>query len=647
MLKTKNKIERADRIAAAINISSSFGICDNADKLRADCAIENSNQKAIYRNFISNNTPKNIDGSLNNKFYRKAFHFDVVVPKHAYDKILKFYQESEGINKIFIEKNIDHLCLLLDKLDYYSIRYKSLWHSRKDMTPMACTFLISLVGPSYKRMTHFLKMLDIIDIDDTYIPGIFDKKGKGNKKGICKHYAYQDKEQNEYTIHRITNRSIIARQHGIKNDGVEIDGRKVNGNTVRDEDLNNWFGEHFSLPQQSDKSADFDGFAYYHNKVEPDGRKFRNFTIGRDKFGNRLYHPFLNMNKKLRHYVEIDGKANATTVDINNSHPYFFSLLFDNKFLKSVSDLFTDEEYKFISSISDDPQYRSSIDIFSNIAASGNYYSYMQERIDSKKDVKVINMYFFYGRINKLNDLYKLFNKNFNFINIVKLKLIKLGGFKRLCQILQQVEARVMIDNVFYNLKSKNISIIPLHDAFMCMDKDSDLIKKEIHTVLSELGATRLPEFDKKNDRQIFDQTMKELYIKHCNEFINLNILYEDLNEIIKAVGINNRVFKDGQTEKNIEYIDSRFMKICSEMEVPDIVVEKYYELRNNMESNNFNTFDFSEHFTRYNESELMKRKYYGNNIVGYIKCNPIEFINHETGSKYKTRLIENKYIFG
>ena len=93
-----------------------------------------------------------------------------------------------------------------------------------------------------------------------------------------------------------------------------------------------------------------------------------------------------------------------------------------------------------------------------------------------------------------------------------------------------------------------------------------------------------------------------------------------------------------------MDYIDRKFedMKHL----IDDGTADKYYELRIKLDSEQYDDFDYEEIFEQYKKNEMMKKKWYSREIVGYVKINPIEFYNMIKGTNYKTRVKESNYVY-
>lgn len=607
------------------------------------------------KNYDSSKTVKHYqkhNGKLDNDFYRQKIKFDAVIPAPVYKKIMhKCIDNKSTEEKEFITRNLDNVMIFCHLMAFFKDRYSSRCYSKKDKTPMSVKLIDNFVGRDYQKTIWFLESNGIIEVDRMYIPSCFDTKGLKDKKGICRHYKFKD-EYTDFVVYQITKRTIVNKIYKVLEEPAEkIDGEQVN--TIRDIELNKWFSSNFLLHDDAYKKQNLDqeGYNYYSSKVlsdnemsiRKDSYRLQNFKIGRDKFGHRLYHPFLNIKKGLREFISIDGSINNPIIDINNSHPYFFSLMFQDNFLEHVKNLLSNAEISIFKEEIDNPLNTNQISLFSELVASGKYYDFLSKEIKTDENIKDLNMYYFYGKYNKHNSLYKFFDKNFNFINRVKGRIIKAGGYKRLCQILQRVESKVIIDDVFYGLKDAGFKIIPLHDAIMFNEKDRKAVVNQIEKVFNDLNVKYLPAFNK-NKKTNVEQIFNEIKRENFNSFIAKNILFEKLNDIIKTYNINNRVFKEDMTDFNKIYIDSRFEKIKDVLE--DEVVSAYYDLRNSMDCN---TFDFNvpvELFEKYKETEITKRKFFSRDSFDHVKLNPIEFYNYVNGTGYKTRLKEKKHIY-
>jgi hypothetical protein len=335
------------KIAAGIKYSRGyFDECKEQGKLRSYATTRNRQWEREFRAFSKENSSRFEDGRLNNKFYRRKLSYDVVVPYNVYAAVIDHYHHAVENNidhdVYFMEKYMDHIMMFCQAIWFYKDKYPSFLRSRRDMTPMYVKLIYALIGREYKKIVTFLQKIKAVKVDEMYIPGYRDKKVNVKKKGICRHYAFGMELDDRFVVYQVSNKVIITKQFDVGetpfNDDIQY--ASDSANTVKDKQLNEWFSSRFALSQEvmDNRSDDYDGFTYYFSKVADDGAILRNFTIGRDKFGSRLYHPFLNINRKLRKYITIDGSRDTSVIDLNNSHPYFFSLLFDEKFLVRGAD---------------------------------------------------------------------------------------------------------------------------------------------------------------------------------------------------------------------------------------------------------------------------------------------------------------------
>lgn len=643
----KNK---SKKMTEGIKYSHSFFSKDTSQGPIRSYAVERNNiWRAEMNKFVGANCSTTCNGKINNNYYRHKFKYDVIVPHNVYAKLLEHYRDlkisGDEDRIVFFEKYIDHIMMFCQAVNYYKGRYISYSSARKDKTPLYVKLIYSLVGREYQKILNVLKSLDIIDVDMTYLPAYLDMKQGTDKKGMCRHYNFKIELDERYVVYQITNRVIITKAYDSGENYSDTSYSEGGAKSIiKDSEANEYFSKNFELSKNANRKEDYDGFSAYFMRLSPDGDKFKNQSIGRDKFGNRLYHPFCYMKTGLRQYIEINGNTDTTKIDLNNSHPYFFSMLFDLNFISHVSHLLTEGEIELLQSIVNNPLFFDKIKLFKQITSSGCYYDFLKENIDTDWDTKVMNMCYFYGKFNKRNYLYRFFDKNFNFVNIVKYNIIKQGGYKRLSQILQRVESFVMIDGVFSKLRKLNLNVIPLHDCIMCSSSDKEIVKRVMIEEFLKIGVEYLPKFDKaiKSTRMLSEyEKIKE---KDGSVFLNKGILFEKLNEIIKAAGIKNRVFKEGMKSESITYIDMRF-EDKREL-IDDEVANAYYDLRIKLDLEQFDLVDYKNIFELYKKTNMTKKKWYARNVTGQVKINPIEFFNHLYGSSMKTRVKESNYVY-
>ncbi len=625
----------------------------SAPHLRSFATERNNNWKKESKKFLAENAPKTKDGKLNNDYYRYKFKYDVVVPKIVYDTILDYYKYSLEIGCVedyeFIEKYIDHLMMFSQALFYYRDKYKSFIGSKRDKTPMYVKLLYNMLGRDYRQIVFFLQKLGLIDIDHMYVPAWRDYKTDSDRKGICKHYCFTVNLGDESYVYQITNRVIITKAY-ISDTRINEDVEYATSasSISRDKALNKYMSDNFDMSDDFSeyRHYDYNGYTYYYSRLD-DEQRFKNFMIGRDSFGHRLYHPFLNMKGKARKFIEIDGMDDNKMMDIANSHPYFFSLLFDRNFLKYVGELLTDEEVALFESIIDDHIFKDKLNLFKKIVSSGRYYDFLRQNIKlppQSLEMKKINMIYFYGPYNKRNAIYKFFDRNFNFINMVKYRIIRMSGYKRLCQILQRVEAKVMIDDLFFGLVNEGYKVIPFHDAIFCSPKDAGIVRKRMYDVFKKINVEYMPTFDKRGDIEKINDVFDKLKYEGGKKFIENVLLYENLNFVIKSVGIRNRVFRENMKPETVSYIDQRFEDMRDQID--DVVAERYYDLRMKMDMGETVEFDYAKMFEDYKKTTVKKKKFYAKDVVDMVKINPIEFMNYTYGTNYKTRVRENNYVY-
>lgn len=638
------------------NISYALGFSKesmHAGHLRSYATERNNDWKKQYKQFVNDNSPRTADGKLNNNFYRFKFKYDVVVPAPVLKEIIDYYLyslENKVVEDIeFMEKYIDHMMMFCQAIFYYKDKYISYIQSKRDKTPMYVRLIYNFIGRDYRKVLYFLQKIGVIDIDHMYVPKYRDYKSDSDRKGICKHYGFELDLGDQSAVYQISNRVIINKAYVSDvriSDDVEY--ASAGSNTKRSKEMNKYFSDNFQMSDEfkASRHLDYNGFTYFYSRICDGPEAFNNFIIGRDAFGHRFYHPFLNMKKEMRNFILINGSRDNSVVDINNSHPYFFSLLFDKKFLNYAKDLMTDDEVLLFQSVIDNPLFKEKINLFKKITSSGKYYDFLEENITTtlQYNIKKINMIFFYGPFNKKNSLYKFFAKNFDFINLVRYRMIRMSGYKRLCQLLQRVEAKLMIDDVFAGLKNDNFSVIPFHDAIMCSKSDVNVVKTRMLNAFKKIGVEYLPKFDKTGTTKAINSVFDKMKFEGGQLFLNKCILYEELNMIIKGIGIKNRVFKDTMKPEAQVYIDTKFESLRHLID--DTVADRYYDLRIKLDEGNFEGIDYTKLFEDYKKSSMMKKKFYARDVIGYVKINPVEFFNHSTGTNYKTRVKETNYVY-
>ena len=253
-------------------------------------------------------------------------------------------------------------------------------------------------------------------------------------------------------------------------------------------------------------------------------------------------------------------------------------------------------------------------------------------------------MVYFYGDFNKYNVIYKFFADNFPFINEIKSRLYDLEGKKRLCQILQRIESKIIIDGVFIGLKEDNYNTLPLHDAIMCNNCDRFIVKNKIEEEFKKYDVKYLPTFDKLAPMEYVHNAYEKLKIKEGSRFLNKNIVYEQMNSLLKEVGIKNRVWKEDMKVGSSDYIDTRFEKLRHL--IPDYIAGEYYSLKEKLINEDFNDIDYQGIYNDYKKDDTVKKRYYARDSWSYIKINPVDYYNKVNKTNYKTRCKESKYIY-
>ncbi len=595
-----------------------------------------------------------VDGKHNNSFYKHKLRYDITVPLKVFRRIVNYYYHNleKQTNEKYVEfilRNIDNIMVFCYLLSYHKDSWISTMHSKRDKTPMPSKFIESFINRDYKNTINFLEKIGIIEVDRFYRPSYLDQTGNN---GVCRHYKFIE-ETEETVVYQVTKRTIINKFYNVFEEDIEY--TKKNSNTIKDKVMNEWFSSNFRLEDKAieNRAKDYDGFSYYYTNVLTDkeislyGHKerLRRFTIGRDQFGFRLYHPFLNINRELRKHIVITGEVDNNEIDISNSHPYFFSMLLSEKFLSNFKSIFTPEEYRVFHSIAADVNLNEKISMFQDITSSGVYYSFLEKNVN-RTDVKTLNMYYFYGRINRSNVIYKFFENHFPFINKIKRDIYEMSGHKRLCQIMQRIEAMVMIDGVHESLKADFIAVLPLHDAFMFNRKHYSVVEKRIKKFLKFYGVTRMPVLNRKYkvETQKVQDVFNDLRKKNFNTMLNKNMIYEELNFILKQAGINGRIFKDDMKKRNQEYIDTRFEE--NRHLITDEMADRYIELRMMLDRQEFNMTDFSDYFEGYKESMVTRKKYLSNKRYEYVKLDPVEYLNYTQNFTLKNRVNNKQYVY-
>jgi len=610
-------------------------------EMRAACALRNAEWRGDGVEMLRRRPRVRPDGTRDGGRYREALRYDLVVPRYSLEAVL-----SSG--DAFLLSRVEEAMSLCHVLLFYSSRWRSTMPSKRDKTPMPARFLESFAGRDYRRLLDGLVSLGVVVEDPFYQPGVFvGREGSG----VCRHFAFSV-ERPEVCVFPLRGRVAVRRFYGVEGDG---DVRYADGSssTVRDASLNEWFSMRFRLSDDAVLHSEDDsyGFEYYYSNVlaggelreAPAGQRLRRFTIGRDAFGTRLYHPFLNMNRALRRYVEIGGSTDTEEIDVRNSHPYFFSMLFSAGFLDGVSSVLTDAERRLFLSVAEDDGHRERVRMLQRIASSGSFYDFLSGEVVCP-DVKLMSMYYFYGKLNRHNEIYRFFESHFPFVNMVKRSLIKMGGNKRLCQIMQRVEALVLIDGVFMPLMERGVDVLPLHDAFMFNRRDRGVVEEALLDAFVRFGVPVLPSFSGEESGRMVSEEFDDLKRSNFNVMLNKNFIYERLNQILRLAGVSSRVFKDGMSPESQAMLDSRFEE--QRHLLPDDLQDEYVGLRMALDSSKFDLIDFSPYFDGYDCCQATKRRYSYGGSYDLVKLNPIEYLNYSLGFDQKTRVNEKKYVY-
>lgn len=594
------------------SILNSVDFFDNREEAHKSAILSNISSKKIYNDFLNNDLSKG-------KLYNKNFYYSISLKRKHYEDIKNYYDYCCANNIVdeidFINKKIEYIYLFVYLIDYYSTKYTSHASNHQSETPLSVKFIYKFLGRYYHSVLYFLQKNGVVDYTEKYIPSYLDV----HKKGLCRHYWLCDNNDEEYVTISLSNRHIISKMFGksdrlrgieLIDEGIELDKSILEANVSSDE---------------------------YENYFRTMGGKVK---ITRDEFGNRLYHPYLSLKKEVRRFISIDGETDNSMLDIRNSHPYFFSMLFHEDFRKNVDHLLSKEEIKFIKNLSNNPIYEKQIEAFQRITSAGNYYKYLENELGAHESMKELNMYYFYGSFNKKNAIYRLFKNNFSFINKFKFFIIQKYGHKRLSSLLQRVESFIVIDHLMKKIGDSGIKTITFHDAFMLRECDMEKAICLIKEQLNVMGVKYLPSFNGyKNE---LANSFEDIKTQDFFLFINKCMTYERLNRLIKNAGIKNRIFKEDMTVESREYISNRLYNTTSDMSV----IDEYKRLLQKIDTNDYSEFDDYSLYNEYKNSNMRKKVYFAKNSFEYMRINPIEFFNYKNGENFKTRLKENFYLY-
>ena len=252
-------------------------------------------------------------------------------------------------------------------------------------------------------------------------------------------------------------------------------------------------------------------------------------SISISSTNHRMHHVLTSIDKVMLPYIKYEGD-NICQIDMANCQPLLFSRLLFKSIIESDHNDIGYNSYlnDFISSTLSllCPQLKYEIRVFYSLCCRGRIYEYFArnyyklERIVTKLErdsMKVVFLSAIYGNVRyKSNDFIKfesVFPTIANLIREFKLymglvfkentsdnilsgyRISKSKGYKNdleagsdyLSLYMQRLEADIFIRNLLPVLKDNNLSVVPVHDSFICKLSEKDFIYKKISNELDAL----------------------------------------------------------------------------------------------------------------------------------------------------------------
>lgn len=182
-------------------------------------------------------------------------------------------------------------------------------------------------------------------------------------------------------------------------------------------------------------------------------------------------------------FLRLDGEI-LTDIDLKNSQPTLLSFLFSGKILDCDSLLEVIQDYQ----LPDLNRSKKDVDHFIQLCESGQLYDQVGLTLGwSRKYAKqnFIKTMFSDARWSGKNKM--LLKELFPSI-IGWMDEFKIMNGNTLAVLLQRVESRIFIDNIYVNLRLLGYRIYTKHDSILCKSSQKPEIMKEMCRILDEYG---------------------------------------------------------------------------------------------------------------------------------------------------------------
>lgn len=630
----------------------------------------NKEEREKFYLFQKEVSPLTTDGKKNNKYYRTIFEYQCIVDSLSFNKIIDRlnYCSKNSADKEFkmLKANIDKVFFIISLLIQNSIDHtKENKFNKNNQIVLAKKFLEYFIQRESSDLIAYMIHIGLID-------GDLDTNNSGTYTGKCRKFWLTYEPSKEFVVYPITNRDMINKRFSEEKEMVFEEKKKKSSfernikeksrGVIENKEAFDYFTQNISM--------DIDGaFDYLSNNLNINPINFSNFVIkirkespfkltkiGRDSFGNRLYHPLCNFPKQLRQFIKINDNPNTDTLDICNSQPYFFTQLFNLSFLKYIkthTNIITNDEYKIIYEYATDKAYKPVIKTLSKIVSNGIYYDYISSELNiSRGEAKTQNMYLFFSEgFNKISSTLK---HEFKLLIEVKNKISFLNK-KRFAEILQKIESHIIIDKIFFPLKDMGINTIPIHDAFIAKKSDMKDIEIFINNLSVQMKIDKIP-FTKMNNKEnplkkdkivsLFRDKFKvhreRFEREEYNRNITNNFMFEKMNYMLLLMGEKRAKFGFHRKDEKQEVLLNKVInyKFSEEQE---IAFGKFEKSLLHVENVAMKNYDF---FLKNGKTFKNYSQHNGIRYVREEKITPLEFLNDTFGTEFKNRVNFNKYNY-
>lgn len=363
----------------------------------------------------------------------------------------------------------------------------------------------------YSKLVSFLKTNKLVDVDPEY-------SYKTGQEHFCMGYKINDQFNSDFIdVYVEKNVRLIKNLNKLRHEYMENNEVNINLTYFLDqvkldeEKYNEYLTNHFI--HASDDEISFNKYKDIIQSVEE--IKTGNFHPVRCKMG-RFHTPLTNCKKLVREACYFDGGSveSMKTLDIKNSQPYFFSLLFNKNLMQN------EKIRKVLSPFIDDIQFgiidnyrffdTDNCIEFQRLCQSGELYEFLEKElndpiINAIKDYSVkrraIKSMFFetvYGDPKKYykKRIFRILNKHFP--SITKFLISLTSGMDKsfLACLLQRFESFFVIDNIAKEIIENDgfecsPRIITVHDSITFEKDDMEVIIEKFKFVFESYN---LPE---------------------------------------------------------------------------------------------------------------------------------------------------------